>query len=99
MSFLTVFIPSIVFTLIVGAFLPLAWARARDVRWLGGFFGSALLVHLAWAAIPQLGPLTPVARGLAILWLGGMLAAVTLLVPFALLTLFASRRKSSVLSA
>jgi uncharacterized protein len=92
MSYLTVFIPSVVLTAIIGLFLALAWAKARNPRWLGTFFGFALLVHLAWMAIPQLGPAAPLARGLAIMWLGSMLAALMLLVPFAVLTAFSSRR-------
>lgn len=98
MSFLVVFIPSIVLSVIVGAFLPIAWERARNVRWLCAFFGFSLLVHLAWAFIPQLGFLAPAARWIAIVWFAGMLAALTLLIPFAMLTLLAIRRKSHVLS-
>jgi uncharacterized protein len=98
MSFLTVFVPSLVFTAIVGAFLPLAWAKARTPRRLALFFGSALLVHLAWAAIPHLGPAAPFARWLAIMWLGSMLAALMLLIPFALLTVLSSRFRLERLS-
>jgi predicted MPP superfamily phosphohydrolase len=91
MSFLAVFIPSLVLTLIVGAFLPLNWRVARTPRALVAFWGVALLVHLAWLAIPQLGAFMPVARWLAILWLGSMLAALMLLIPFAVLTALSNR--------
>src|SRR3984885_1361025 len=97
MSFLTVFIPSLVLTAIIGSFLALAWAKART-PWLTVFVGFALLVHLAWAAIPQLGPAAPVARWLAIMWLGSMLAALMLLIPFALITLLSTRYKPTNLS-
>ena len=86
MSFLIVFIPSLAMTAIVGAFLPLAWRVARRPWALATFWGFALIIHLAWAAVPLLGALAPVARWFAILWLGSMLAAVMLLIPFALLT-------------
>jgi uncharacterized protein len=87
MSFLTVFIPSLVLTAIIGAFLPLAWRVTRTPSALSAFWGIALLVHLAWLAVPQLGAFAPLARWLAITWLGSMLTALMLLVPFAGLTL------------
>src|SRR5271168_723205 len=91
MSFLTVFIPSLVFTVIIGVFLPLAW-RVTRAPWVRvTFWGFALFVHLAWAAVPQLGGLAPVARWLSIMWLGSMLAAIMLLIPFAALTALSTR--------
>jgi uncharacterized protein len=99
MSFLTVFIPSLVLTSIIGAFLPLTWRVARAPRAQKTYWGIALLVHLAWVAIPQLGPLAPAARWLAILWLGSMLAALMLLIPFALLTALADRNRLKAVSA
>jgi uncharacterized protein len=99
MSFLDVFIPSVVLTIIIGAFLPLAWRALRTPRALAPFFGVALLVHIAWAAIPQLGPIAPLARWLAIMWLGSMLTAITLLIPFAALTVYSNRRRFAALSA
>jgi uncharacterized protein len=99
MSFLTVFIASLVLTAIIGAFLPLAWRAARK-RWaLAIYWGSALFVHLAWAAIPQLGIIAPLARWLAIMWLGSMLAALMLLIPFAALTALSNRRRLNAVSA
>ena len=91
MSFLTVFLPSLVMSAMVGVFL-LAWRVARTPGALKTYWGVALLVHLAWAAIPQLGPFAPFARWLAIMWLGSMLAALMLLIPFAVLTVFSNRR-------
>jgi predicted MPP superfamily phosphohydrolase len=86
MSFLTVFIPSLVLTAIIGAFLPLTWHVARGPWALSTFWGIALIVHVGWLAVPHLGFFAPFARWLAILWLGSMLAAITLLIPFAFLT-------------
>jgi len=99
MSFLTVFVPSLVFTALVGAFLPLAWRAARRPWALAAYWGFALFIHVLWAAVPLLGALAPVARWLAILWLGSMLAAMMLLIPFALLTALSKRHWSKVLSA
>lgn len=86
MSFLTVFMPSLVLTVTVGAFLPLAWRVARRIWAIATFWGFALVVHLAWIAVPLLGAFAPAARWVAILWLGSMLAAVVLMIPFAALT-------------
>jgi predicted MPP superfamily phosphohydrolase len=99
MSFLTVFIASLVLTAIIGAFLPLTWRAARTPRALATFWGFALLVHVAWLAVPQLGAFAPVARWLAIMWLAGMLSALMLLIPFALLNSFFHWRKLESISA
>src|SRR5580693_2116219 len=93
MSFLTVFIPSLVMTAIVGAFMPLTWRGARNRYALAAFWGFALVVHVGWVVVPQLGGFAAVARWLAIMWLGGMLAAISLLIPFTLLSILSSRRK------
>jgi predicted MPP superfamily phosphohydrolase len=98
MSFLNVFIASLLLTTIVGAFMPLTWRPARSPRALAAFWGFALLVHLGWICVPQLGALAPPARWLAIMWLGGMLAALMLLMPFALLVIFFRRRRPAYLS-
>jgi predicted MPP superfamily phosphohydrolase len=98
MSYLTVYIPSLIVTAIVGAFLALAWRAART-PWLAVFLGCALLVHLAWAVIPQLGVIAPLARWLAVMWLASMLVALMLLIPFALLTVLATRYSLERLSA
>jgi predicted MPP superfamily phosphohydrolase len=86
MSFLNVFIASLIFTVVIGAFLPLAWRAARTPHALIAFWGFALLVHAAWVLVPRLGALAWFARWLAIMWLGSMLAALMLLIPFVLLT-------------
>jgi len=99
MSFLTVFIPSLVLTAIAGAFLPLAWRVARTPRALITFWGVALFVHLVWAAIPRLGTFAPLARWLSIMWLGSMLAALMLLIPFAVLTILSKRQRSKAMEA
>jgi predicted MPP superfamily phosphohydrolase len=82
---LTVFVASLLMTAIVGAFMPTAWRSARSRPALAIFWGLAVLVHTAWLGIPWLASAAPVARLLAILWLGCMLAATVLLIPFALL--------------
>jgi uncharacterized protein len=92
MSFLNVFIASLILTGIVGAFQSLAW-RARIPYALAAFWGCALFVHVAWVAVPVLGAFAPLARWFAILWLGSMLAAVSLLIPFAVLTVLSRRQK------
>jgi|ERR1700733_416146 len=99
MSFLTVFIPSLVLTAIIGAFQSLTWRAARTPWALATFWGIALLVHVAWLAVPQLGAFAPVARWLAIMWLAGMLSALMLLIPFALLNSFLRSRKLESISA
>jgi uncharacterized protein len=99
MSFLTVFIPSLVLTAIIGAFQPLTWRTARAPWALATFWGIALLVHVAWLAVPLLGAFAPVARWLAIMWLAGMLSALMLLIPFALLNSFLRWRKLESISA
>jgi len=99
MSFLFVFASSVVMTVIVGGFMPLTWKAARYPRALAAFWGIALLVHVGWFLVPQLGGFAPVARWIAIMWLGGMLAAMVLLIPFTLLTVFSSRQKLSSISA
>src|ERR1700729_3423514 len=86
MSFLTVFDPSLELTAIIGAFLMLTWRVARKPWALSTFWGTAFIVHVGWLTVPHLGSFAPVARWLAIFWLGSMLTAITLLIPFALLT-------------
>jgi predicted MPP superfamily phosphohydrolase len=93
MSFLTVFLQSLVLTSIIGAFLPLTWRVARAPWALATFWGIVLLVHLAWAAIPHLGAIAPIARWLAIMWFGSMLAALMLLIPFVVVTALSNRRR------
>jgi uncharacterized protein len=98
MSFLTVFIPSLVMTAIIGAFLPLTWRAARKSWALSAYWGIALIVHIGWLAVPHLGAVAPLARWLAILWLGSMLAALALLIPFALLTALSDWRRLKSMS-
>jgi predicted MPP superfamily phosphohydrolase len=99
MSFLFVFRASVLMTVMVGAFMPLTWKAARNLYVLAAFWGIALLVHVAWFLVPQLGAFAPVARWLAIMWLGGMLAAMVLLIPFTLLTVLCSWQQLKSLSA
>jgi uncharacterized protein len=93
MSFLTVFFPSLVLTAIIGGFVPLAWRMARRPHLMAAYWGLALIVHAGWLAVPLAGPLAPLARWLAIMWIGSMLTAVVLLVPFAALTALSKWRK------
>lgn len=93
MNFLFVFRSSVVMTVIVGAFMPLTWKAARSVYALTAFWGIALLVHVGWDLVPQLGGYAPVARWFAIMWLSGMLAATVLLIPFTVLSVFFNWQK------
>ena len=93
MSFLTVFIPSLILTVIIGTFLPLAWRGGVNRIAIAAYWAFALLVHIAWLELPQLGAVAPYARCLAILWIASMLAALVLLIPFALLTAISMRFK------
>ena len=86
MSFLTVFIPSLILTALIGALLPLASRGGVKRITIAAYCGFALLVHVAWLALPHLGAVAPFARWLAIMWIGSMLAALVLLIPFAVLT-------------
>jgi len=67
--------------------MPLAWRAARNPYALAAFWGFALLVDVGWVAVPHLDGFAPVARWLAIMWIGSMLTAIVLLIPFALLTI------------
>jgi len=98
MSFLAVFIPSLVLTAIIGAFMPLTWRGAQNPYALAAFWAFALLVHVGWLTLPQLSGFAPLARWLAIMWLGSMLAAIVLLIPFALLTVFSIWRNLKSIS-
>ena len=98
MSFLNVFIVSLVLTTVVSAFMSLTWRFARAPWALATFWASALLVHLGWLTVPRLGGLAPLARWFAIMWLGSMLAALMLIVPTALLVVFFRRRKPELIS-
>jgi uncharacterized protein len=93
MSFLTVFIPSLILTAIIGAFLPLAWRVGAKRIAISAYWGFALLVHVAWLSLPRLGAVAPFARWLAIMWIGSMLAALMLMIPFAVLTAISARFK------
>jgi predicted MPP superfamily phosphohydrolase len=99
MSFLTVFVPSLILTAIVGAFLSLAWRVARRPWALAAFLGFALFVHLVWSAVPLFGAFAPAARWLAIFWLGSMLAALMLIIPFAMLAALSNWQRVKAVSA
>jgi uncharacterized protein len=77
----------------------MTWRVARTPWALATFWGIALLVHIGWLTLPHLGAFAPAARWLAITWLGGMLAALTLLIPFALLVSLSSRLELKSVSA
>ena len=98
MGFVRVFEPTLVMTAIVGAFMPLLWRTARKPQALAAFWGFALFVHLGWLLIPRLGALAPVARWFASMWIGSMLAAMVLVIPFSLLSLLSHRSRNSVSS-
>jgi predicted MPP superfamily phosphohydrolase len=98
MGFLNVFVASLVLTAIVSAFMSLTWQVARAPRLLATFWGSALLVHAGWLSLPHLGVLASLARWLAIMWLGSMLAALMLIIPCALLVMLSRRRKLASMS-
>jgi uncharacterized protein len=98
MGFLNVFMASLLLTVIVGAFM-LTWRVARTPRALALYWGIALVVHLGWLSVPYLGALAPPARWLAIMWLGSMLAALILIIPFALLVVFFRRRNPQSMPA
>jgi len=79
--------------------MPLAWRAARRPRALTIYWGSALIAHLAWLIIPRLGSFAPAARWLAITWLASMLAALMLLIPFAVLTALSNWYRLKAVSA
>lgn len=87
MSFLNVFMPSLTLTAIVGIFMALTWREVRNPYPAAAYWGFALSVHVGWANVPRLDEFAPIARWLAITWLGGMLSAAVLLIPFAALTI------------
>ncbi len=99
MSFLTVFIPSLILSAIIGAFLPLARRVGVNRIAIATYWGFVLLVHVAWLALPQLGAVAPFARWLVIMWIGSMLAALMLLIPFAVLTAVSARLRLKIVSA
>lgn len=99
MRFLLVFRLSLALTVIVGAFMPLTWRAARNPYAVAAFWGTVLFVHVGWFLVPQLGGFAPVARWASIMWLGAMLAAIVLLIPFALLTVLSNRLNLAVFSA
>jgi len=78
--------------------MPLAWRAARQPFALASFWGFAFFVHLAWVAIPRLAGFAPLARWLVVMWIGSMLVALALLIPFALVTAFASWRNLKPMS-
>jgi predicted MPP superfamily phosphohydrolase len=97
-SFFAVFTPSLVMTAVVGVFMTLCWRAARNPYALASYWACALLVHLGWLAIPHLGGLASIARWLASMWLGGMLVAMVLMIPFALLSVVSNLPKLESLS-
>src|SRR2546426_12462353 len=86
MSFIVVFVHFVVLVLtaVIGLFLALTWSSARSRRALGLYGGAALAVHLLWWRLPDLrGVLGGAGRWLTIVWIGGVIAGVLLIIPFA----------------
>ena len=96
-SSLIVFLASLLLTAIVGTLTSAIWRPARRVQILATFWGFALIVHIVWLCIPQLGDGAPIGRWLATLWLNGMLAGTCLLIPFGLLRV--AWRRQNVISS
>jgi hypothetical protein len=99
MRFLLVFRISLALTVVIGAFMPLTWKAARNFYAVAAFWVTALLVHVAWFLIPRLASFAPAARWISIMWLGAMLAAIVLTIPFALLSGFSQRLNLTLCSA
>jgi predicted MPP superfamily phosphohydrolase len=91
MSYEFVFLRSIALTIIVGLFLLVTGRAARKQISLTSFWTFAVLIHLVWWYLPSLpGGWGTSGRWLIGAWVGSLLAAILLIVPFALLLI--SRR-------
>lgn len=85
MSLTFVFLRSIVLTLVVGLFLLASGKAARRPRAQAAFWTTAALVHLAWWFLPDLeGVWSQAGRWLVSAWVGALVTAALLIVPFAL---------------
>lgn len=85
MSLTFVFFRSVVLTLVVGLFLLSSGVTARKPKAQVAFCASAALIHLVWWLLPNLeGIWGQAGRWLVSVWVGALLTAVLLIVPFAL---------------
>lgn len=85
MSLTFVFFRSLVLTLVVGLFLLASGKAARRPRAQAAFWTTAALVHLVWWFLPDLeGVWSQAGRWLVTIWVGALVTAVLLIVPFAL---------------
>jgi len=85
MSLTFVFIRSVVLTLVVGLFLLSSGRAARRPRAQVAFWSTAALIHLVWWHLPDLeGIWSQAGRWLVSIWVGALVTAVLLIVPFAL---------------
>ncbi|WP_345538429.1 metallophosphoesterase [Variovorax defluvii] len=81
-----VFFRSVVLTLAVGLFLLASGSAARRPRAQVAFWATAALVHLVWWFLPELeGIWSQAGRWMVTIWVGALVTAVLLTVPFALL--------------
>ncbi|WP_372380926.1 metallophosphoesterase [Xanthomonas sp. NCPPB 1754] len=85
MSLTFVLFRSLVLTLVVGLFLIASGPAARRPRAQATFWTTAALVHLVWWFLPDLnGASSEAGRWLVSTWIGTLVTAVLLIVPFAL---------------
>lgn len=85
MSLTFVFFRSVVLTLVVGLFLLASGKAARRPRAQAAFWTTAALIHLLWWFLPDLeGVWSQAGRWLVSAWVGALVMAVLLIVPFAL---------------
>ena len=85
MSLTFVFFRSVVLTLVVGLFLLASGRAARRPRVQAAFWTTAALVHLVWWFLPDLeGVRSQAGRWLVSAWVGALVTAVLLILPFAL---------------
>lgn len=85
MSLTFVFFRSVVLTLLVGLFLLTTGRAARRPKLQTSFWVTAALIHVIWWQLPALeGVWSQAGRWLVSAWVGALLTAVLLIVPFAL---------------
>lgn len=85
---LLVFVHSLVLTMVVGVLLPLTTRAMRTRTVLAAFWGAALVVHLLWWRLPDLGGAWGIAgRWLVSAWLGALVVAALLMMSCAVFLL------------
>ena len=85
MSLTFVFFRSVVLTLVVGLFLLASGKAVRRPRAQAAFWTTAALIHLVWWFLPDLeGVWGQASRWLVSAWVGALVTAVLLIVPFVL---------------